>query len=361
MDSRRRVLISADSHVTEPLDLWTAHLPPHLRAHGPRIEARDGVACLMVEDTVARRFFSVARTSEQAKTFAQGASDPEGRLRDLDADGVWGDVMYPNLAFFCCFHIRSPELEIATARLYNDWVADLFIGASDRFVPAAVIPVLEVAASVAELERVARRGFRAAMLPAHMDKRPYNDPAYDPLWAAAQDLGIPLTFHAGTGRSQTPAHGPGGAVINYVVTVGAPMETVAYLCASGVLARFPGLRVVMVECGSGWLAWVLHAMDDAYREHHMFVRPKLELLPSEYFRRQGAVTFQHDPVGLANIAFTGERCLLWGSDYPHPEGTWPRSQEVLARQFAGVEADTMERIVCRNAAELYRFRLPVSG
>ena len=353
-----RPLISADSHVMEPLDLWTTHLPAHLRAHGPRIEPRDGVGCLMVEDTVVRRFSSLAKAGAQAKTFAQGASDPEGRLRDLDADGVWGEVMYPNLAFFCCFHIRSPELQIATARVYNDWAADLFIGASERFAPAAVIPVLDVAASVAELERVARRGFRAALLPAHIDTRPYNDPAYDPLWTAAQDLGIPLTFHAGTGRSQTPAHGPGGAVINYVVTVGGPMETVAYLCGSGVLARFPGLRVVMVECGSGWLAWVLHAMDDAYREHHMFVRPKLELLPSEYFRRQGAVTFQHDPVGLANIPFTGDRCLLWGSDYPHPEGTWPNSQEVLARQFAGVAAEAMERIVCRNAAELYRFRLP---
>src|SRR5207249_3927580 len=146
-----------------------------------------------------------------------------------------------------------------------------FIGASERFAPAAVIPVLDVAASLAELERVARRGFRAALLPAHIDTRPYNDAAYDPLWAAAQDLGIPLTFHAGTGRSQTPAHGP---------------------------------------------------------------------------------------AGLANIPFTGDRCLLWGSDYPHPEGTWPNSQEVLARQFAGVAAEAMERIVCRNAAELYRFRLP---
>src|SRR5439155_1120984 len=192
----------------EPLDLWTMHLPAHLRAQGPRIEPRDGVGCLMVEDTVVRRFSSLSKASEQAKTFAQGASDPEGRLRDLDADGVWGEVMYPNVAFFCCFFIRSPELQVATARLYNDWVADLFLG------------------------------------------------------------------------------------------------------GSGVLARFPGLRVVMVECGSGWLAWVLHAMDDAYREHHMFVRPKLELLPSEYFRRQGAVTFQHDPVGLANIPFTGDRCLL---------------------------------------------------
>src|SRR5207247_2433318 len=199
------------------------------------------------------------------KTFMHGASDPAGRLRDLDTDGVWGEVIYPNLAFFCCFHIRSPELQIETARLYNEWVAEQFIAASERFAPGA-----------------------------------------------------------------------GGAVINYVVTVAGPMETVAYRCGSGVLERHPKLCVVMVECGSGWLAWVLHAMDDAYREHHVFVRPKLALLPSEYFRRQGAVTFQRDPVGLANLPFTGDRSLMWRSDYPHPEGTWPHSQEVLARQLEGL-------------------------
>src|SRR2546426_1845044 len=357
-----RLLISADSHVMEPLDLWTSHLPAELRARGPRIEVRNDVPCLMVEDLVVRRFSTLRQPEKEGwKTFSSGASDPMGRLRDLDTDGVWGEVIYPNIAFFCCFHVRDAELQAATARLYNDWVAERFLDVSDRFAPVAVIPIADVARAVAELERAAARGFRGALLPAHIDFRPYNDPAYEPLWAAAQSLDIPLTFHAGTGRSQTPAHGPGGAVINYVVTVGGPMETVAYLCGAGVLARFPGLRVVMVECGSGWLAWVLHAMDEAYREHHMFVQPKLELLPSEYFRRQGAVTFQHDPVGIANIPFTGDRCLLWGSDYPHPEGTWPRSQEVLARQLEGLDEDTVDRIVTRNAAELYRFRLPADA
>jgi predicted TIM-barrel fold metal-dependent hydrolase len=115
---------------------------------------------------------------------------------------------------------------------------------------------------------------------------------------------------------------------------------------------------MMVECGSGWLASVLHAMDDAYREHHMFVQPKLAELPSEYFRRQGHVTFQHDPVGLANLGFTGDACLLWGSDYPHPEGTWPRSREILDRQLAGLPEETIDRIVFANAARLYRFRAP---
>ena len=343
----------------EPPDLWTTRLPPDLRPHGPRLEARDGVPCLMVEDRVVRRFAAPQPSpGEEKRPLRTGANDPAGRLRDLDADGVWGEVIYPNIAFFCCFEIRSAALQVASAHVYNDWIADAFLDASDRFAPVAILPVLEVADAVAELERVAARGFRGALVPAHVDFRPYNDPAWDPLWAAAQAVDVPLTFHAGTGRTQTPAHGPGGAVVNYVVTVSGPMETVAYLCAAGVLARFPGLRVVMVECGSGWLAWALHAMDDAYREHHMFVRPKLDLLPSEYFRRQGAVTFQHDPVGLATLGFTGERCLMWGSDYPHPEGTWPRSQEVLARQLDGMPPDVVDRIVTRNAADLYRFRLP---
>src|SRR5439155_1119305 len=116
-----------------------------------------------------------------------------------------------------------------------------------------------------ELWRAAKRGFRGAMLPAHVDLRPYNDPAYEPLWAVAEELGVPLTFHAGTGRTQTPAHGPGGAVVNYVVTVAGPMETVAFLCSSGVLERHPKLRVVMVECGSGWVAWRLHVILVAQR------------------------------------------------------------------------------------------------
>jgi predicted TIM-barrel fold metal-dependent hydrolase len=373
-------LISADSHVMEPLDLWTTRLPAALRPQGPRLEVRDGDTCLMVESTVVRNFSTLSRAEakagggspdgeraadgegaadgERAKGFSSGGADAAARLRDLDVDGVWGEVIYPNLAFFCCHRIESAELQAAVARVYNDWAEEVFLGASERLAPVAILPVLDVEAAVAELGRVAARGFRCVLLPAHVDARPYNDASYDTLWAAAGEASLPLSFHAGTGRTQTPAHGPGGAVVNYVVTVSGPMETVAYLCGAGVLARHPDLRVVMVECGSGWLAWALHAMDDAYREHYRWVRPKLELLPSEYFRRQGFVTFQHDPVGLANLAFTGDHCLLWGSDYPHPEGTWPHSREVLARQMQGQPRATVERIVCRNAAALYGFAVP---
>ena len=98
-------------------------------------------------------------------------------------------------------------------------------------------------------------------------------------------------------------------------------------------------------------------MDDAYREHHMFEQPKLELLPSEYFRRQGFVTFQHDPVGFANVPFTGDACLMWGSDYPHPEGTWPHSAAAVDAQFAGVPADEVRAMVAGNSVRVFGFDL----
>ena len=146
--------------------------------------------------------------------------------------------------------------------------------------------------------------------------------------------------------------------MNYVATVSGPMETVAYLCASGVLERHAALRVGMIECGAGWLAWTLDAMDDAYREHQAWVRPKLGELPSAYFRRQGFVTFQRDPVGIANVERTGSGCLLWGSDYPHPEGTFPDSRKILEEQFRGVAQQVTDRVVFGNAAELYAIALP---
>ena len=164
-------------------------------------------------------------------------------------------------------------------------------------------------ASVAEMERLAKRGFRGVLMPAHTDAMPhaYNHSYYEPLWAAAADHGLVVHFHAGSGRNVQPARNPGGAVINFVLTVGGPQETVVYLCGA-VSWQVPAVAVSMVETGSGWLAWILSAMDEGYREHGMFVKPRLDELPSEYFRRQGAVTFMNDPVGFRNVNFTGDRC-----------------------------------------------------
>lgn len=350
-------LISADCHVTEPMDLWKRHLPPSMRDRGPRLEVRGGRLGFVVDDHMAFKMPPVPGMKDRADGPVEMASpgdDISTRTAALEKDGVWGEVLYPQAAFFCTFEVEDAALQAGICSVYNDWLADTF-GADPRFAGIALLPALDIEATIRELERASGLGLPGALLPAHADFRPYNDHAWDPVWECAAGLGVPLHFHAGTGRSQRPFTGDGAAVVNYVVTVSSLIETATVLCASGVLARHPSLQVGMVECGAGWLAWTLDSMDEATREHAAWVRPELPELPSTYFRRQGFVTFQRDPVGLANVERTGARCLLWGSDHPHPEGTFPESRRILDEQMQDVPPDIVRQIVWDNAVKLYGF------
>lgn len=129
------------------------------------------------------------------------------------------------------------------------------------------------------------------------------------------------------------------------------------LAAGGALDRFPGLSLVTVETGAAWLAWIMTQADLIYEDHEMFARPKLSVAPSELIRRQCHATFMHDPVAINNRATTGVESLMWGNDYPHPEGTWPESQARVAEQFDGVSDADLQAIVSGNAAGVFGFDL----
>ena len=192
--------------------------------------------------------------------------------------------------------------------------------------------MLDIDAAITEAQRLAGLGFRALFLPARVPSRPYNDAAYDPFWAAAEEIGLPLTFHSGTGYDPRIVRGPGGAVINYLLGAQSDGPSVfLHLAAGGALDRFPGLRIVTVETGAAWIAWVLTQADLVYEDHKMFRKTSLSLKPSELIRRQCHATFMSDPVAVHNRSITGVECLLWGNDYPHPEGTWPHSAAAVER------------------------------
>jgi predicted TIM-barrel fold metal-dependent hydrolase len=175
-----------------------------------------------------------------------------------------------------------------------------------------------------------------------------------------QECDLPITFHVSTGRDPRASRGNGGAVINYVTHSLSPtIEPVANLCASGVLERFPKLRFATVEAGIGWVPWLLDAMDEAFRKHHMWVRPKLQGLPSDYYRAHGFATFQEDPTGLR----LAEPCNLmdnfcWANDYPHHEGTWPHSAEAIERTMPMLNDAQRAKILGLNAARLFKLDVP---
>ena len=179
--------------------------------------------------------------------------------------------------------------------------------------------MLDIDAAVTEAQRLAGLGFRALFLPARVPSRPYNDAAYDPFWAAAEEIGLPLTFHSGTGYDPRIVRGPGGAVINYLLGAQSDGPSVfLHLAAGGALDRFPGLRVVTVETGAAWVAWVLTQADLVYEDHKMFRKTSLSLKPSELIRRQCHATFMSDPVAVHNRSIHRRRVPALGQRLPAP-------------------------------------------
>jgi predicted TIM-barrel fold metal-dependent hydrolase len=363
----KRPLISADNHVMEPVGLWQERLPVGMRERGPRLERQGSYLCMVVEGMPPRKLTKIgdgngngagvggAAASEQEARRAHlpGGFDPEARLADMALDGVVAEVIYPTFGLFIDM-VPDPELQMACARVYNDWLAESFLHRPDVFIPAAVVPVRAVESATAELARVAELGFKAAMIPTTPPEgTKYNSDTFDPLWRVAVDAGVPLSLHTGTGALPNAEKGPGGAVINYAKVGLLSAETLCYFAASGVLERFPDLRLVFVETGAGWLPFCLERMDEAFEEHEQWVNPKLEQPPSAYAARQCSVTLGADRTPILAREITGVGPLLWASDYPHPEGTFPHSQEVVERIFAGVPDHERDMIVAGNAARLY--------
>ncbi len=363
--AKKYFMVSTDCHANEPADLWAKRIEPEYRERLPRvITDEDGVQWRVSEGHRPDRL-RVQELEGEDQARAKAGADPEDRLADHARDGIDAEVIFPNkgLAMWA-----TPDGEFAQAqcRVWNTWAWEVFGPYNDRLSPVACIATADLDGSLAEIERCAKLGFRALTLPCKpvwgghdVDHVNYNLPHFDPLWALVEETGLPLTFHVSTGRDPRAARGNGGAVINYVTHSLAPtIEPVANLCASGVLERFPKLRFATIEAGIGWVPWLLEAMDEAYKKHHFWVRPKLQGLPSDYFRTHGAATFQEDETGIAMARrFDLTDNFMWANDYPHHEGTWPHSAEAIERTMGDLNDEERAKILGLNAARFFGFDL----
>ncbi len=364
--ARKYFMVSADCHANEPADLWVTRMDQKYRERLPRvITDKDGVQWRVSEGHRPDRLRITAMEGEDAARNKAGAS-AAGRIADHDDDGIDVELMFPNKGL-AMWATPDAEFAMAQCRTWNDWAWEMFAAHQDRIVIAGAIATGDLQGSIAEVQRLARLGFRCLTLPckpvwgaSDVNHVNYNLPHFDPLWAAIQDTGLPITFHISTGRDPRASRGNGGAVINYVSHSLSPtVEPVANLCASGVLERFPGLRFATIEAGIGWIPWLLDAMDEAYKKHHFWVRPKLQGMPSDYFRAHGFASFQEDPAGLAlaephNLAGN----FMWANDYPHHEGTWPHSAEAIERTMGKLSDTTRANILGLNAARFLKLEVP---
>ena len=361
--ANKYLMISADCHANEPATLWAERIDKQYRERVPRVVTDDKGVQWRVSEGHRPDRLRLSDLEGEDQTRAKAGADPQDRLRDHALDGIDGEAIFPNKGL-SMWATPDPVFAQAQCRVWNEWAWETFGPYVDRLSPAAALATGDLEGSIKEVQRVAKQGFRFLTLPCkpiwggHDVEHPnYNLPTFDPLWAAIQDADLGITFHVSTGRDPRAARGNGGAVINYVSHSLAPtIEPVANLCASGVLERFPRLRFATIEAGIGWIPWMLGAMDEAYLKHHFWVRPKLEKLPSEYFRQHGFASFQEDRPGL-DLAERHDIVdnIMWGNDYPHHEGTWPHSAQAIERTMGGLSDGARAKVLGLNAARFFGF------
>jgi uncharacterized protein len=372
-------IVSADSHVMEPGDLWEKRLNTKFRDHAPHVAVSERGGLLFQAPGV-RSFpvalgFGIGLNGQQLhdhianfkgyeESGRRSGWDPIERLKDQDVDGVGVEVMYTTLGM-PLFGLPDLEMQLACFRVYNDYVKEYCAASPKRLYGVALTSLVDIGEGVKELRRCAAMGFRGAQIwgvsPAD---KPYYLEDYDPYWAAAQECGVALSLHVATGKNQAPAAGGaemrlGSAtqLMTRMDTIHGIQRTLLNFIYGGVLDRFPGLKLISAEHDAGWAAHFVHRIDRQYEKWASANDKKLELKPSDYMRRNIFVTFQDDPVAGITSKFYGEDNFMWGSDFPHSDATWPHSREAIDRSMEGVPKYIQHKICSRNAARVYAMDL----
>jgi predicted TIM-barrel fold metal-dependent hydrolase len=357
---------SGDSHFIEPPDLFKTNLPRSLSERLPRSEKiSDTEEIVHIDGRSFRRQLprppkpSTAQAMTEfflaMKQGGEGESKGSVRLEHLDDQGVWGEVVYPSLGLWYG-QIDDPHLVAEAAKVLNDYVYDELMRTSPRFVPTATLPLQSVELSIAEARRCAELGFLAVFIPTEAGKtQPYwNDDHWEPLWAACEEAGLVIGVHIGTDAEGTrPYRNPGGALLNYLDTTFGGQKAAAQLVAGGALDRHPKLRVLISEGGATWAPFVGDRLNEAYRQHYMFDEGRLSKPPKDYIMGQVYASFQHDETALPALTAMGFRNILFGTDYPHVEGTYPHTQKVLHELFDSVADEVSHRIRLGSFHELF--------
>ncbi|MFC4944326.1 amidohydrolase family protein [Pseudonocardia sp. GCM10023141] len=356
---------SGDSHFLEPDDLWRSNLPRRLAELVPRAEKDpDGRwETVHVDGQSFRRRLPSQIQSEfrEAGNRPPGARDAGLRLKDLDAEGIWNEVVFPSLGLWAAT-FRTPEVLHAAMQVSNDWAVDNIMEKSPRLVPTAQVSTLSIEDAVSELQRAAGMGFRCVFMPTkpHPRQDDYHQASWEPFWAAAEEANMVLAFHIGTDpidqtneRVGITYRGPGGAVLNYTETTFSGQRAAMKLVASGALDRHPDLKVLISEGGASWVPFLGDRMLEGYRQHAMAVRPKLSRSPKEILYTQVWASFQHDASAVSALTAEGYQNVMFGSDYPHLEGTFGHTQDTLRDLFDGVPDQVRDRITVGAFQELF--------
>ena len=379
--------IDADTHITEPGDVWTTRLPARFQQAAPRMHRTDeGVDVWQFGDVEAKIPVGATAVAGWPEPFPSipknldecppAAYDAKARLAYMDEIGAWAMALYPNIGGFgsqSFLGLKDPELMLACVRAYNDWLIDWISPDPRRFIPVMATPFWDVDAAVKEIHRCREIGHKAILFTSAPQDfgMPYiGDPHWNPIWSAAQDVDLPISFHIGSGdmegdlmdAAKFAAHGIGPSVVTQsmalLLTNGIQLMDVVM---SGILPRNPKLKLVSVESGIGWLPFVKEALDHGYEYANVRTeRPEFSKRPSEYLREQvWACTFFEEFATKNFLDEIGTDRVLFETDYPHPICLYGDGvRRKIDAAFGDLSQEVRDRVLFANAAELYGVEAP---
>ena len=369
---------SADNHLDQrwiPGNLWQDRVAAKYRDQAPKLvetdaglawswegrimAGRDGGTADGPENAaLLKQFFG-----EHAAELAPGAlppADPDIILRHMDMAGIYAYVAFGSTRKWL---IDDPALRLEVHRVYNDWVMELNAVDPDRLLILPQLPTYAPQECAGEIERLAKLGCKAVEFPAFDVAEPIWHQAWEPTWAAAAETGIPLCSHIGAAVDVPIPPAERGNRMAYFscapFSAGRPIADIVYC---GALQRHPKLRYVMAECRAGWVPFLVHWMDrQAVERPGLFRDTGLKELPSEYVKRQVCVTYEEDDIAAQMIRIDDSilrDILMWGADYPHPQGLWPDPDPVMHKMFAGLDPALRHQVVFERMRKMFNIEGP---
>ena len=370
-------VISSDSHIVEPGDLWTTYITPKFRDRAPRLAyhpdtgdtweieglklpniGRMGSAGTRTEDVPSQPRFD--------KDVRRGGWEVKARLEDMAVDGVDAQLLYPTVGFHL-YGLEDVELLYACFEAWNSWIADWCKEAPERFRGIGFLCLDDIERGIQELERCKEIGLPGVNISIQPEDPPYSSNFYDPFWAAAQEMGMPVSMHTASNRgassfARRELQSMGGSSQSLGSQGAASpqaQQVISDMILTGVFDRFPELTIIPAEFEAGWAAYLINRLDDRFHNNRgsasfQFFK-RMELKPSEYFHRNFLLTFIDDAVAVYCRDLIGVDELMWSDDYPHIDGPWPESKEVHERIFpkGEVSEEDKGKILGGNAARVY--------